>query len=869
MAYKEGDKYGQMTLNAAQAARLNSQASQMSGQTTTTQAQAARDASMAASLAKSTTINRYTSTDAADQAAQQAINTKYNLPSNTGLTGTPVTRTQVLETKTPTPANPMIEVPTQGANANKPTVITSSYNQPVSQFTTRGEYKQTPSVTGQQYANTQNQLAQKQRNMTAEDYFNLNPYEQKELMNANAQDSQQQIGGLYDESLSDYDAQIQKLNAQKEAKRAEIEAANSAKQAEYEARLNAQKSQAEAAVERAAQSRLDAAQTNLAFSGFGRSTKAADISSDIMADKQAQIAELESNFSASVAEYKSKLLDSVDDQLSGYDKQIESVRSDREKTSLEKLKAQSEVVKELIKNDPTNPANMLDSMKKMSDMRIEWAKYDRDVKKDAQDSAQKTLENAVKYGYVPEFGTAEEAANFASNINVPLSDLHNVINKAIEKSQEEKTKYQFISDGQGGMYIGNPSTGSVVGQYDMFGNYKGASIGSGSSAPPYVPNTPNATINSTNAAKMLLGGTMTQRYGVAVDYESNGKHNGLDIVLPGGKNAKVNSPVGGTVIKVEKNGSQGYGNSVIIRTNDGKEVRVSHLDNINVQQGQTLAGGEILGNQGNSGFTRGKTGIHVDLRVMQNGKYIDPKPYLQQIANTPAQTNITQANSATSTSTMSGGVSGSAQEIYNGLILAGDTPTVARAKAVAASSSGQPAYSDAEIARVKADSEKKNAKPSDGERQANLYASRLQQAEDVFSSLENEGYNLADQKYISERATPTSVFGVSLGGMGKSNEMKRQEQAERNFINATLRRESGAAISPSEFESAALQYFPQPGDTAEVLLQKKENRRLAIAGFKQQAGNATEIYSSPVTKASGKYSQMVTGSNSNISDNEI
>lgn len=62
----------------------------------------------------------------------------------------------------------------------------------------------------------------------------------------------------------------------------------------------------------------------------------------------------------------------------------------------------------------------------------------------------------------------------------------------------------------------------------------------------------------------------------------------------------------------------------------------------------------------------------------------------------------------------------------------------------------------------------------------------------------------------------------------KSDDRQRFEQAQRNFINAVLRKESGAAISPSEFDSAAIQYFPQPGDGEAVLVQKTSNRRQAI-----------------------------------------
>lgn len=61
-------------------------------------------------------------------------------------------------------------------------------------------------------------------------------------------------------------------------------------------------------------------------------------------------------------------------------------------------------------------------------------------------------------------------------------------------------------------------------------------------------------------------------------------------------------------------------------------------------------------------------------------------------------------------------------------------------------------------------------------------------------------------------------------------------QAQRNFVNAILRLESGAAVSESEFNNAQRQYFPQPGDTKEVLEQKRQNRVTAMQGMARQAG---------------------------------
>ena len=79
-------------------------------------------------------------------------------------------------------------------------------------------------------------------------------------------------------------------------------------------------------------------------------------------------------------------------------------------------------------------------------------------------------------------------------------------------------------------------------------------------------------------------------------------------------------------------------------------------------------------------------------------------------------------------------------------------------------------------------------------------------------------------------------FNEGLGTMlnwTQSPEQQQVEQAQRDFINAVLRRESGAVISDSEFANARTQYFPQPGDSPEVIAQKRRNRALAIEGFAQ------------------------------------
>jgi hypothetical protein len=78
---------------------------------------------------------------------------------------------------------------------------------------------------------------------------------------------------------------------------------------------------------------------------------------------------------------------------------------------------------------------------------------------------------------------------------------------------------------------------------------------------------------------------------------------------------------------------------------------------------------------------------------------------------------------------------------------------------------------------------------------------------------------------------------LPYGSALQSDLIQQQEQAERNFINATLRKESGATISPTEFDNAQKQYLPQPGDSETVLEQKRQNRITALKGISAATGN--------------------------------
>lgn len=115
-----------------------------------------------------------------------------------------------------------------------------------------------------------------------------------------------------------------------------------------------------------------------------------------------------------------------------------------------------------------------------------------------------------------------------------------------------------------------------------------------------------------------------------------------------------------------------------------------------------------------------------------------------------------------------------------------------------------------------------------GQQTAGGYAIRINDANKTIANLEGKFVGAND--YI----TSSQYYP----NWAKSGDRQKFEQASRNFINSVLRKESGAAISESEFENAKQQYIPQPGDSADVLAQKKQNRETALQGMISAAGPA-------------------------------
>jgi hypothetical protein len=127
-------------------------------------------------------------------------------------------------------------------------------------------------------------------------------------------------------------------------------------------------------------------------------------------------------------------------------------------------------------------------------------------------------------------------------------------------------------------------------------------------------------------------------------------------------------------------------------------------------------------------------------------------------------------------------------------------------------------------------------KLTEAEGRSSGFYGRGVKSHEVLTGLESEG---------------TSIWNKTAGNIPiagnymRTQDAQRYDQAKRDFINAVLRRESGAVISEQEFANAEQQYFPQPGDGPDVIAQKRRNRETTIQGLKISAGQGANFAVQP------------------------
>lgn len=124
---------------------------------------------------------------------------------------------------------------------------------------------------------------------------------------------------------------------------------------------------------------------------------------------------------------------------------------------------------------------------------------------------------------------------------------------------------------------------------------------------------------------------------------------------------------------------------------------------------------------------------------------------------------------------------------------------------------------------------------TDAERLASGYAERMSAAENIFTNLAGKNFDPVNARDAAGAALPGAAEAVVT-----SPEYKSYRSAAEDWITANLRKESGATITPQEFDRDFKKYFPQPLDPPEVQQQKAQARKLAEQNVRFSAGKAAE-----------------------------
>jgi murein DD-endopeptidase MepM/ murein hydrolase activator NlpD len=100
-------------------------------------------------------------------------------------------------------------------------------------------------------------------------------------------------------------------------------------------------------------------------------------------------------------------------------------------------------------------------------------------------------------------------------------------------------------------------------------------------------------------------------------------HQGLDIAAPIG--TPIHVPLDGTVIS--SGPASGFGLWVRVQHADGTITVYGHINRSLVTVGEKVKAGDVIAETGNRGES---TGPHLHIGVMIDGRYVDPRPWLDQ-----------------------------------------------------------------------------------------------------------------------------------------------------------------------------------------------------------------------------------------------
>lgn len=140
-----------------------------------------------------------------------------------------------------------------------------------------------------------------------------------------------------------------------------------------------------------------------------------------------------------------------------------------------------------------------------------------------------------------------------------------------------------------------------------------------------------------------------------ISQKFSNKHKGIDLAAP--KGTPVYAAADGTVIAAGYGVlHESYGNQVVIRHSDGSWTNYAHLSKINVEKGDDVDGGQIIGRCGSTGRSTGPH-LHFEVRIRSGRSVIrvNPWPYMEAIGSKSKKTKPKKATSGVKTYTVKKG----------------------------------------------------------------------------------------------------------------------------------------------------------------------------------------------------------------------
>jgi len=208
-------------------------------------------------------------------------------------------------------------------------------------------------------------------------------------------------------------------------------------------------------------------------------------------------------------------------------------------------------------------------------------------------------------------GRLDNLESIVKQTGLNMSELKRQTTPAEKKKASRKSDEDNNGTGEGGPYIPDESVTLTPQAKDMLGDLDELAMVS-------------KIVNTLPLAEPVANYQEHSGFGPRIDPFNDHMtfHSGIDLAGPMG--AKIHTTAAGTVVAAGRDGA--YGNAIDIDHGFGITTRYGHLSEINVEVGQKVAKGEVIGIQGSTGRS---TGAHLHYEVRYHDQAMNPKNFLE------------------------------------------------------------------------------------------------------------------------------------------------------------------------------------------------------------------------------------------------